>query len=72
MALELLRLVSTKEITGTAVVTHQMDSGDISRLEAIANELKGLESRLSTDTIQQGVADAEVVNVSTDKNIHRQ
>ena len=53
-ALEVLRLVrkDVGEISGT--VTHQMAEGDIDRLEAIANELLGLEKRLSLDKVQQG------------------
>lgn len=65
VALELLRLVSTKEVVGTGVVTHQMAPGDIDRLENIAKELKGLEGRLMSDKIQQGeTIDADIVSVS--------
>lgn len=62
-ALELLKLVGNRggEMV-SGVVTHQMAAGDIERLEAIASELKGLESRLVQDRTQQGVAvDAVVV-----------
>ena len=63
VALELLRLVSGKDVGGTATVTHQMAPGDIERLENIAKELKGLESRLNTDTIQQGCVDADIITI---------
>lgn len=63
VALELLRLVSIKPIHAGMVIEHQIAPGDIERLEAIAHELKGLESRLNTDSIQQGCIDADTVSV---------
>lgn len=66
VALELLRLVSNKQVVGTVAVTHQMAAGDIDRLEAIAHELHGLETRLIKDNIQQGIPDADIVAVRTE------
>lgn len=61
VALELLRLVNNKTVAVIGKIEHQMSDGDILRLEAIATELKGLESRLISDRIQQGmVIDADV------------
>lgn len=68
--LELMRLTGVKTESGTVTVQHQMAPGDISRLEAIAKELKGLEMRLVMDKIQQGVpVDASDI---TDAVISRQ
>lgn len=55
LVLRLRRLLDNKvdEIKDISV-THRMAPGDIDRLEAIAKELKGLESRLVDDKIQQG------------------
>lgn len=61
--LELLKLIGGKVVATMGVVEHQMAPGDIDRLELIATELKGLESRLVVDKIQQGVLiDTETVN----------
>ena len=59
VGMELLKLI--KKDVGVVVgqVTHSMAPEDISRLEMIAHELKGLEQRLVTDKVQQG----EVVDV---------
>lgn len=54
---EMLKLIARKELIGTSVVQHQMAPGDIDRLEVIAKELKGLESRLVVDKVQQGIID---------------
>lgn len=55
VALELLKLVSGKAVPTVGVVQHQLAPSDIARLESIATELKGLETRLNTDTIQRGI-----------------
>lgn len=55
VALELLKLVSGKAVPTVGVVQHQLAPSDIARLELIATELKGLETRLNTDTIQRGI-----------------
>lgn len=55
LTLRLRRLLDNKvEDVKSATVTHKMLPEDIDRLEAIAKELKGLETRLKSDKIQQG------------------
>ena len=61
-AMEMLRMVK-KEVAAPVAVEHHMAAGDIERLEAIARELVGLESRLKADPIQQGIVDADVITV---------
>ena len=60
LILRLRRLLDNKlDDIKSATVTHKIDSADISRLEAIAKELKGLEARLVTDKTQNG----EIIDV---------
>lgn len=56
LALRLKRLLDNKvgDLEPVAHV-HKMAPEDITRLEAIAQELKGLERRLVADKVQQGV-----------------
>lgn len=60
VALELLKLVGGKNDVVVGTVQHQMAPGDVERLEAIVKELKGLESRLVVDKVQQGVIDVTI------------
>lgn len=53
-AFELLKLVGGKVVEGTVQHQHSLAPGDIERLESIATELKGLETRLINDRTQQG------------------
>ncbi len=60
LVLRLRRLLDNKvDDIKSATVTHKIAPEDIDRLENIAAELKGLESRLLTDKIQQG----EIIDV---------
>lgn len=62
LVLRLRKLLDNKvEDIKSSTVTYKMAPEDISRLESIAKELKGLEKRLVTDKIQQGeIIDAQV------------
>lgn len=64
ICLELLKLVGQTPVQTIATVQHVMAPGDIDRLKDIATELKGLESRLNSDSIQQGspVIEATVID----------
>ncbi len=60
LVLRLRRLLDNKvDDVKSATVTHKIAPEDIDRLEKIAAELKGLESRLMVDKIQQG----EIIDV---------
>lgn len=52
--MELLKLVNREAVVMTGEVQHKMNANDVERLEAIAKELKGLESRLVTEKVQRG------------------
>lgn len=58
LAFRLRRFLDNKvDDVKTMSVEHKMAPEDIDRLEAIAEELKGLEKRLVGDKVQQGVID---------------
>lgn len=59
-AAEVLRLVRKDTEQQIATVEHRMAPEDITRLEGIAKELKGLECRLAADPTQQGIIDVEI------------
>lgn len=60
LVLRLRKLLDNKvEDIKSSTITHKMAPEDISRLESIAKELKGLEKRLVTDKVQQG----EIIDV---------
>lgn len=65
LGLNVLRALEKRveDVGGQAVVTHKMAPEDITRLEAIAKELKTLESRLNKDKIQQG----HIIDVGANK-----
>lgn len=65
LVLRLKRLLDNKvdEIKDVSI-THKMAPEDITRLESIAKELKGLERRLVSDKVQQGVI-IETISVTT-------
>lgn len=52
--LELLKLVSRDTTVATVAVSHSISPDDVLRLQTIALELKGLETRLNTDSVQRG------------------
>jgi hypothetical protein len=63
LTLRLKRLLDNKvNEVAEATVTHKMSAEDISRLESIAAELKGLEKRLKSDKVQQGIIDVTVAS----------
>lgn len=58
LVLRLRRLLDNKvEDMKDISVTHKLAPEDIDRLEKIAAELRGLESRLVMDKVQQGIID---------------